>query len=748
MRKILLLLTSLFMLAASAQDPVVSITTVVENQKSKIGDYIKTWQLGVPNDPNSWTVENFNNNQNSTSWNDMRCGRKGNISVARITTNFAIPAAIDKVSVKMIPYMKTADKDKLKSLKLQVCENLEFADGSYTEYTASYTNPADAATVIDVDIPVSAPKANCYYRLVFDCASAANNGFCAVKSVSYYGVAEAGSVAVPVIALGDNNMVSITQADGADIYYTVDESVPTSASTKYTAPFAITGVTTVKAIAVLNGKDSPVTTKVIKPNTVSDIAAFLQMASTDITKINTPVTAIYKNGSYMWIKDNAGSYLLAYGTISGVTSVTNGDVYSFISGTYKDQYGVPEILPTAIGEKSAGTPVDPIEVESFEDLGTDMVNQYIRIEGVNIVAATAPNYTATDANGTTCTLRNVFTNATYNDVLEVPEGDGFTVYGFVSLYKTASSTTIQINPIKFEGGQVMETVATPVFTPEDGSELKAGDVITIECATEGASIYFTTENETPTADSQKYTGPISFTEPVTIKAIAIKDGMLDSDVATATYTLYVEGSHKAMIDFREGGNALEIADNKEIAINNEVSTNGGVNDINGVNFTNGPVQFSISKGEGSDDPKWWGEKNGNDVRCYKNNVITLKLVENGYKITEVEFLQVSGSTSWASTITCVPADGTWSNKTWKAPATSLVNEFTMTLGGATRIACVNVTYVEDNNGSAGVDDVVVDNSDAPVEYYNLQGIRVNADNLTPGIYVRRQGTEVTKILVK
>jgi penicillin-binding protein-related factor A (putative recombinase) len=34
------------------------------------------------------------------------------------------------------------------------------------------------------------------------------------------------------------------------------------------------------------------------------------------------------------------------------------------------------------------------------------------------------------------------------------------------------------------------------------------------------------------------------------------------------------------------------------------------------------------------------------------------------------------------------------------------------------------------------------------EYYTLQGIKVSVDRLTPGIYIRRQGTKATKILVK
>ncbi len=51
-------------------------------------------------------------------------------------------------------------------------------------------------------------------------------------------------------------------------------------------------------------------------------------------------------------------------------------------------------------------------------------------------------------------------------------------------------------------------------------------------------------------------------------------------------------------------------------------------------------------------------------------------------------------------------------------------------------------------GSAGVDAVGVDNADAPVEYFNLQGMSVNADNLTPGIYIKRKGTETSKIVIK
>ena len=49
--------------------------------------------------------------------------------------------------------------------------------------------------------------------------------------------------------------------------------------------------------------------------------------------------------------------------------------------------------------------------------------------------------------------------------------------------------------------------------------------------------------------------------------------------------------------------------------------------------------------------------------------------------------------------------------------------------------------------TSGITDIEADGN-APVEYFNIQGMPVNADNLTPGIYIRRQGGNVTKIQIR
>ena len=83
---------------------------------------------------------------------------------------------------------------------------------------------------------------------------------------------------------------------------------------------------------------------------------------------------------------------------------------------------------------------------------------------------------------------------------------------------------------------VMETVATPAFSVASGA-VESGTTVTISCATEEAKIYYTTDETEPTASSTEYTEAISVTEAVTLKAIAVKSGMNDSAVASASYTI-------------------------------------------------------------------------------------------------------------------------------------------------------------------------------------------------------------------
>lgn len=79
-------------------------------------------------------------------------------------------------------------------------------------------------------------------------------------------------------------------------------------------------------------------------------------------------------------------------------------------------------------------------------------------------------------------------------------------------------------------------VATPTFSPAGGT-YSSSQSVTISCSTSDAEIYYTTNGTVPTSGSSKYTGAITVASTTTIKVIAVKGGMTDSAVATATYTI-------------------------------------------------------------------------------------------------------------------------------------------------------------------------------------------------------------------
>ena len=79
-------------------------------------------------------------------------------------------------------------------------------------------------------------------------------------------------------------------------------------------------------------------------------------------------------------------------------------------------------------------------------------------------------------------------------------------------------------------------VATPVFSLLVGNYATA-QTVSISDATPGATIYYTNDGSTPTASSMKYTGPITVSSTVTLKAIAGAKAATYSPVSEVTYTL-------------------------------------------------------------------------------------------------------------------------------------------------------------------------------------------------------------------
>lgn len=107
-----------------------------------------------------------------------------------------------------------------------------------------------------------------------------------------------------------------------------------------------------------------------------------------------------------------------------------------------------------------------------------------------------------------------------------------------------------------------EALGQPLFSLTNGTTYHTSQSLTITKDT-GATVYYTTNGDTPTSGNTQYTTPISFSSSGThtVKAIAVKSGYSDSTVAEISFTvdLSVEADKAALeIVYPEGSSATNV----------------------------------------------------------------------------------------------------------------------------------------------------------------------------------------------
>lgn len=123
------------------------------------------------------------------------------------------------------------------------------------------------------------------------------------------------------------------------------------------------------------------------------------------------------------------------------------------------------------------------------------------------------------------------TPATYDASTKTWTGEATEV---VMTAGTAKHVRISKVTVTYEDGDSpVVTVATPVIAGE--TPFTESTQVSITCATEGASIYYTIDGATPTANSTAYSAPFTLTESATVKAIAYDSNNNASSVATMDF---------------------------------------------------------------------------------------------------------------------------------------------------------------------------------------------------------------------
>ena len=79
-------------------------------------------------------------------------------------------------------------------------------------------------------------------------------------------------------------------------------------------------------------------------------------------------------------------------------------------------------------------------------------------------------------------------------------------------------------------------LAAPVIEPGGTEFVNTSQTVSLSCATEGTTIYYTTDGSDPKENGREYKHPFTVYNTCTVRAVAAKDDWNDSTEATATFT--------------------------------------------------------------------------------------------------------------------------------------------------------------------------------------------------------------------
>lgn len=306
-------------------------------------------------------------------------------------------------------------------------------------------------------------------------------------------IVSANLLTAPTIDVDEyTNTFTITDAnslpEGYTIRYTTDGNDPTATTGNvYSGPVPVTDNWTVKAVVVRYGLVlTEMATKAVEPAVVAPT-----------------VTNNYD------------------GTISLSTPTPNADMYYTLDGS------------TPSNSTTHYTSAFSLDNATVVKAITLFGSVYSDVTTYNVPEYTAP--TITFDNVTSLVTITSSGTAYYTTDGSTPTTSSME---YSAPFPVTSPTTVKA--IATHAGYLTSEVTTlaiaQVTTPT--IQNNGSNAISITTATGGATIYYTTDSTDPTTSSTEYTGPLTENvSNVTIKAIAVKEGMITSAVGSGSVTL-------------------------------------------------------------------------------------------------------------------------------------------------------------------------------------------------------------------
>lgn len=307
-------------------------------------------------------------------------------------------------------------------------------------------------------------------------------------------------------------------------------------------------------VTVESGSGSAATTTVTIDNTsITNTDIFAGTAAGQLTAtVKDDTDTAIEGATVTWTssKENVAT-IAADGTVTlvaeGTTTLTAS--YAGVEDVYKSSSATYELTVTNSDPDKPGSLNNPYTVaQALANTPASGTSADVYVRGIvsgfysSTITGDGSNYRYyISDDGTTTNQMMVYRGKGLNNVAFANDddlliGDEVVIKGGLTTY--GSTKEIAANNYIVSLNRNTTKVATPTFSPAAGTYSEVQNV-EITTATDGATIYYTTDGTDPDATSTEYTAAIPVTETMTIKAIAVKEGMTDSEIATAEYIIKI-----------------------------------------------------------------------------------------------------------------------------------------------------------------------------------------------------------------